>query len=131
MATLHAASFTTPRPWSAAEFAQLLADPICFALIEAQGFLIGRAVAGEAEILTLAVAPAARRSGVGARLVQGFLAKARVGGATSVFLEVSAQNQPAISLYVRAGFVQVGCRKAYYNQPAGGPLDALVLARTL
>lgn len=131
MAELHAASFTTPRPWSAAEFAQLLADPLCFALVESQGFLIGRAVAGEAEILTLAVAPSARRQGVAARLVQGFLAGARDRDAASVFLEVAADNAAAISLYLQAGFGQTGRRKAYYAQPGAAPRDALVLSREL
>ena len=131
MAELHAASFTTPRPWSAAEFAQLLADPLCFSLVESQGFLIGRAVAGEAEILTLAVAPTARRQGVAARLVQGFLAAARDRDAASVFLEVAADNAAAISLYLQAGFGQTGRRKAYYAQPGAAPRDALVLARGL
>lgn len=131
IAALHAACFSTPRPWSAAEFAALGNDPLCFNLIESQGFLIGRAVAGEAEILTLAVAPAMRRLGIGNRLVQGFLVEARKRDATSAFLEVSAQNQAAIALYLQAGFSEVGRRKAYYNQPQGAPLDALILAQTL
>lgn len=131
MATLHAVCFSTPRPWSAAEFAALGNDPLCFALIESQGFLIGRAVAGEAEILTLAVDPAARRFGTGSRLVQGFLAEARKRDATSAILEVSAQNQAAIALYLQAGFSEVGRRKAYYNQPQGAAIDALILASAL
>ena len=106
-------------------------DPLCFALIESQGFLIGRAVAGEAEILTLAVAAEVQRLGIGNRLVQGFLTEARIRGASSAFLEVSAQNQPAISLYLQAGFTEVGCRKRYYAQPQDAPIDALVLSRPL
>jgi [ribosomal protein S18]-alanine N-acetyltransferase len=131
MATLHAACFTTPRPWSAAEFATLADDPLCFSIIESQGFLIGRAVAGEAEILTLAVDVAARRQGVGARLVQGFLAEARCRDATTAFLEVAANNLAAISLYFWAGFTESGRRKRYYAQPDGSPIDALVLSRAL
>ncbi len=131
MAALHAACFSTPRPWVAAEFAALLADPLCFALIESQGFLIGRAVAGEVEVLTLAVDPTARRLGIGSRLVFGFLAEARKRDATSAFLEVSAQNQAAIALYLKAGFSEVGRRKAYYNQPQGAAIDALILTRAL
>ena len=131
MATLHAACFTTPRPWSAQEFATVLADPLCFALFESQGFLIGRAVAGEAEILTLAVAPTARRQGQGARLVDAFLTNARKRNAGSGFLEVSAQNQAAISLYLQAGFAKAGRRKGYYTPPEGPPIDALAMARAL
>lgn len=131
MAALHAVSFTTPRPWSAAEFAAILEDPLCFALVESDGFLFGRAVAGEAEILTLAVDPLARRRGVGGKLVQGFLAEALRCDAATAFLEVSEQNHAAISLYLRAGFAQVGRRKAYYKTPDARPIDALILARAL
>lgn len=131
MAALHAACFTTPRPWSAQEFEAVLVDALCFALIESQGFLIGRAVAGEAEILTLAVDPAARRKGLGGTLVDRFLAEARIRNAASAFLEVSAQNQAAFLLYAKAGFAEVGRRKRYYAQPHGAPVDALVLSRPL
>ena len=57
MAALHAACFAFPRPWSAAEFAALLADPLVFVQTLPGGFVMGRAVAGEAELLTVAVAP--------------------------------------------------------------------------
>jgi [ribosomal protein S18]-alanine N-acetyltransferase len=131
MAALHATCFTTPRPWSAAEFAALADDPLCFSIIESHGFLIGRVVADEAEILTLAVDVAAQRQGVGGRLVQGFLAEARSRDATAAFLEVAANNLAAISLYFWAGFAESGRRKRYYAQPDGAPIDALVLSRRL
>lgn len=131
MAALHAACFTSPRPWSAPEFEAVLTDALCFTLFLSHGFLIGRAVADEAEILTLAVDPAARRQGLGGRLIARFLAEAATRGATSAFLEVSAQNQAAISLYLQAGFTEVGRRKSYYTQPQGAPIDALVLSRPL
>ena len=51
MARVHAASFTQPRPWSEAEFASVLADPLVLAVTESSGFLLGRVVAGEGEIL--------------------------------------------------------------------------------
>ena len=109
----------------------MLQDPHCFALTESDGFLMGRAVAGEAEVLTLAVEPFARRIGVGRRLVQGFLTQARDRDALSAFLEVSAQNQAAISLYHKAGFSEVGRRARYYKSPMGNPVDAVVMARAL
>lgn len=128
MAALHARCFTTPRPWGAAEFAAIVSDPLCFTLIESDGFLIGRAVASEAEILTLAVGPDARRRGVGARLVQGFLTEAQNRGAAQVFLEVAATNQAAISLYLQAGFAKVGLRRGYYTQADGATDDAAVMS---
>lgn len=128
MAALHARCFTTPRPWGAAEFAAIVSDPLCFTLIESDGFLIGRAVAGEAEILTLAVGPDARRRGMAARLVQGFLTEAQNRGAAQVFLEVAATNQAAISLYLQAGFAKVGLRRGYYTQADGATDDAVVMS---
>ncbi len=127
MAALHAASFTTPKPWSAADIAATLATPHSFLLTEAQGFLIGRAIAGEAELITLAVAPAARNQGIGGRLVEAFLAKARAENAESAFLEVSAANLPAQRLYLAKGFEQKGKRRAYYTTPEGAHLDALIM----
>lgn len=131
MAAIHGRCFTVPRPWGVAEFAAVLDDPLCFALIESGGFLVGRAVADEAEILTLAVAPEARRRGVGVRLVQGFLAEAQKRGAVSVFLEVAADNTAAISLYLQAGFAEVGLRRGYYAQVADSAIDAVVMSRAI
>jgi ribosomal-protein-alanine N-acetyltransferase len=131
LARLHAAAFTTPRPWSEAEIADLLASPFCFLLTEPGGFLIGRAVAGEAELLTVAVESAARRQGIGARLMAAFLTEARARGAESVFLEVAADNHAARALYAAAGFQPAGIRRGYYRGPVGQPVDALLLRRGL
>lgn len=131
MAALHAMSFSTPRPWSAEEFAAMLGDPHAFALTEAQAFLLGRVVAGEAELLTVAVAPDARRAGLGHRLVAGFLAEAVRRNGESAFLEVAEGNGPALALYAAHGFVLTGRRKAYYRDPEGHAQDALVLVRSL
>jgi [ribosomal protein S18]-alanine N-acetyltransferase len=132
LAALHARCFRTPSPWAAADFAGFLTDPLAFLLIEGDaGFLLGRAVAGEAEVLTLAVAPDARRRGLGRKLVARFLYQARLRGAESAFLEVSAENTPAIALYESAGFAKAGVRRGYYQTPEGQRIDALVLARAL
>ncbi|WP_137111635.1 ribosomal protein S18-alanine N-acetyltransferase [Rhodobacter sp. SY28-1] len=132
LAALHALSFRTPAPWSAADFSSFLADPLCFLLIEGDaGFLLGRAVAGEAELLTLAVSPDARRRGLGRKLVARFLYQARLRGAEQAFLEVSAENAPAIALYESTGFAPSGRRKGYYQTPDGARVDALVMQRQL
>lgn len=132
MAALHGRCFTTPRPWNEVEFAGLLTDPLAFLLVEADaGLLLGRAVAGEAELLTLAVAPEARRRGLGQRLVGRFLYQARLRGAQSAFLEVAEDNVPAQVLYARAGFAPAGRRRGYYAGPNGAVVDALVLRREL
>jgi [ribosomal protein S18]-alanine N-acetyltransferase len=131
MSALHALCFTTPPPWPEAAFADMLSHPLTFALTEAEGLLIGRAVAGEAELLTLAVAPQARRRGVGARLVQRFLYQACLRGAEEAFLEVAAPNLPARTLYSRAGFAEAGIRRDYYHQPGAHAIDAVVMRRAL
>lgn len=131
MAALHALCFTQPPPWSEGAFRDTLADPLAFALTEAEGLLVGRAVAGEAELLTLAVAPQARRRGVGARLVQRFLYQARLRGADVAFLEVAAPNLAARALYARAGFAEAGLRRGYYHQPGSARVDAVVMQRAL
>ena len=131
MAAIHAACFTTPKPWSAAEIASTLDGAFVFVLTEPSGFLIGRVVAGEAELITLAVDPSARKRGTGGRLVDGFLAEAKLRGAESVFLEVAANKLPAQSLYARKGFEPKGKRRGYYQTPAGVRLDALVLMRAI
>lgn len=131
MATLHAACFTTPRPWSIAGITALLSSPHVFTLGDSHGFLMARVIADEAEVLTLAVSPTHRRLGRGATLVAQFLTQARDKGAATAFLEVAADNTAAIALYGLSGFVQTGRRRAYYTVPGGAAVDALVLARSL
>ncbi len=132
LAALHARCFATPRPWTPGEFTEILADPLVFLLVEGDaGFLLGRAVAGEAELLTLAVAPEARRRGLGQRLVSRFLYQARLRGAESAFLEVAADNDAAQAVYARAGFIPAGRRRGYYRGADGKSVDALVLRRAL
>ncbi|MGL4321769.1 MAG: GNAT family N-acetyltransferase [Paracoccaceae bacterium] len=131
MAALHAMCFTQPPPWSAASFHAFAADPLCFTLLEADSFLIGRVVAGEAELLTLAVAPQNRRRGLGARLVTRFIYQARLRAADQALLEVAATNTPAFALYTAAGFAQSGLRKGYYHAPGLTSVDAIVMQRAL
>jgi ribosomal-protein-alanine N-acetyltransferase len=128
MARLHAASFTHPRPWSETEFAALLASEGAILVDEAAGFALGRAVAGEAELLTLAVAPEARRQGVARRLLADFLTEAGARNCRKVFLEVAADNAAALALYRAAGFAEAGRRRGYYTGPDGRNTDALVLS---
>ncbi len=131
VAALHAAGFTTPRPWSAAEIAGLLELPGVFLVGDARGFALGRAVLDEAELLTLVVAPAARRQGLGRALLAGFEAEARARGAGRAFLEVAADNGAALALYRQEGWSEDGRRRGYYRTPEGTQVDALLLSRRL
>lgn len=128
MADLHSVCFVNPRPWSAAEFAALLENPHCFALFHPLGFLLGRALAGEAEILTLAVDPSARRKGIARALVLSFFDAARSRSAENAFLDVAADNAAAIALYVSCGFAQTGLRRRYYHSTGGAAVDAILMA---
>ena len=128
LAALHARSFTVPRPWSAAEFAALLRNPGVILATESDGFVLGRVVADEAELLTLAVAPGQRRTGIGRRLIDRFLLAAHAAGALRAFLEVSVENDAATRLYRAAGFVDAGRRPGYFQGPDGPAVDALILS---
>ncbi|HLQ17788.1 MAG TPA: GNAT family N-acetyltransferase [Tabrizicola sp.] len=132
LAALHARCFRSPPPWSAKDFAGFLGDPLAFLLVEGDaGFLLGRAVAGEAELLTLCVAPEARRLGLGRKLLARFLYQAQLRGAERAFLDVKADNAAAVSLYESAGFGLAGRRRGYYQAADGSRTDALVMAREL
>jgi len=129
LAGLHAAAF--PAPWDATALAGLLTQAGVFAVEQPEGFILLRTVADEAEILTLAVRPGARRRGLGARLVRDGVAGAAARGATRLFLEVADDNAAALTLYARAGFSEAGRRPGYYARPDGVRQDALILALNL
>lgn len=92
------------------------------------GFALGRVVVREAELLLIAVKRSSQGSGVGRRLLQRFLEIAVARGAQRFYLEVRDGN-PAIKLYLSAGFSEVGRRKNYYTGRDGQIYDALTLAR--
>ena len=137
LAEVHARSFAAP--WSAEDIAALLAAPGGYALLlgdaddaaPVRGFLLARAIAGEAEILTLAVDPSHRRQGLARALLEAAIAMAVSAGAEAMFLEVAADNAAAVGLYQSAGFERVGSRRGYYARPGEAPVDALVLRRAL
>ncbi|HEU4549311.1 MAG TPA: GNAT family N-acetyltransferase [Rhizomicrobium sp.] len=115
LASLHLDSFETP--WDAATLAGLLASPGTFAYHHEDGFVLARAAAGEAEILTLAVSPAGRGKGLGRALVIAAANRSQELGAGELFLEVGTANPAALALYAGLGFAQVGTRKGYYDKP--------------
>lgn len=118
LAALHAAAFDAP--WSADDILRFAEDRGGFAIIAEDGaapagFILCRMMAGEAEVLTLAVRPDARRRGIGRALLEGALALCRPAAA-AMFLEVAADNPGAISLYAGAAFDVVGRRAGYYGR---------------
>ena len=88
------------------------------------GYALFSIVAGEAELLRIAVDPECRRKGIGRRLFSRMLEKLRAEKAEKLFLEVRSKNEAAIGLYRSFGMTGAGCRKNYYSNPAE---DALIM----
>ena len=120
LAALHARCFTLPRPWSADEFAALLAQDSTILATRPQGFALIRVVLDEAELLTIAVGPEHRRTGLGRDLLSVAENAAMGRGVKMCFLEVGADNA-----------AESGRRRGYYRLPGQPPVDALVLSRQL
>jgi ribosomal-protein-alanine N-acetyltransferase len=128
MAAIHHTAFPRGEAWRTDAIALQLALPGVIGWLDWRGgMILARVAADEVEVLTLAVAPAARRQGLGTRLLDAAMALAASRGARVAFLEVSIGNVAARTLYARAGFTPTGRRPRYY---ADGT-DALVLRRTL
>lgn len=129
MAAIHELAFD--HPWNSDNFEALLGERGAGALIAGQeGFILWRTVAGEAEIITLAVAPAVRRRGLARALLTEACRRAREDGAEAMFLEVSDQNTAAVALYDSTGFVRAGLRRGYYASVSPAQ-DALVMRLAL
>ncbi|MGB6117481.1 MAG: ribosomal protein S18-alanine N-acetyltransferase [Mesorhizobium sp.] len=136
VALLHREDFV--RPWSATEFAELIDQQTVFGFAAREvgrkgdmaGFALARLAAGEAEILSIAVARANRREGLGRELMDAVLRQLHAERASHLLLEVDETNVAAIALYRRIGFAQVGKRPGYYAGKDGAPATgALVMRR--
>lgn len=90
------------------------------------GFIVGRQVADEGEILNLAIRKAYRRRGQGRALAKQLLEGLANRGVVKMFLEVRESNLPAISFYESLGFRKTGRREGYYQNP---PEAALILEK--
>ena len=138
LAAAHLACFGQAA-WPADELASLLAAPGGYGLVAETskvepplaGLIVCRTIVEEAEILTLAVAPAHRRAGLGRALLEAAAELAAAASAQSMYLEVAADNDPAIALYESAAFEPVGRRRSYYAKGRAEPIDALVYRRAL
>ena len=138
-AVLHALCFPG-ESWSRADFAGILeiagasgrwaidpADPQA----EPLGFLFDMLLGSAGEIVTLGVAPSARRRGAARALLEDLLTRARGLGVASLTLEVAEDNAAAFSLYDTLGFERAGTRRDYYRRPDGSVIDARLLRRIL
>lgn len=134
IAALHGESFQ--RGWSEHEVEHLLAERNVVAHRASSGrtlvgFILSRHAAGEAEILSVAVAASRRSKGLARALLNLHMRRLAGLGARSIFLEVGEDNVPALKLYRRAGFREVGQRPGYYQQGRDRAVTALVLRRDL
>lgn len=137
IAALHARLFSPS--WSEESVRALLEHPASTAFIAVVGgppkvtvgFAMAQLAADEAEILSLGVAPEWQRKGVGRRLVEGIARAAQRAEARKLFLEVAADNDAALALYRRAGFLGTGLRRGYYAREGGKAVDAVTLSLKL
>ena len=118
-------------PWSREALASELENELSLWLIAMEdGVVLGYAgtqsVQGEADMMNIAVAPQARRKGVARALMDMLVQRLESRGVHSLSLEVRASNEPAVLLYKKLGFVQVGLRPGYYHKPRE---DALILKK--
>lgn len=119
-------------PWTRGNFADALnSGYLCRVDETAEGGIRGYAIlmpaADEAELLTIGVAQAEQRKGLGRAMLAEMLDIARTKQLRRVFLEVRPSNTAAIAMYRSAGFGEIGVRHGYY-QNANGSEDALVMA---
>jgi ribosomal-protein-alanine N-acetyltransferase len=121
-------------PWTRGNFADSMNSGHHCWIAELRGTTVGYSVAavaaGEAHLLNLSIAGEWQRCGLGTELLHFVLKLVRDYGAQRVFLEVRPSNVAARALYARAGFAEIGLRRAYYPAEQGRE-DALVLERVL
>ncbi|MEM7768664.1 MAG: GNAT family N-acetyltransferase [Pseudomonadota bacterium] len=133
-AALHVAGFGEDS-WPEAEMARLVGEETVLGLgVDAaaggglSGFVLLRVVAGEADVLTLAVAPEDRRKGVARALLVAAGRAVTVADAGRMTLDVAADNGAALSLYAGLGFCEDGRRRGYYRRAGRDRVDALLLS---
>lgn len=129
VAALEAICFSDP--WSERSVASELTNPLSLWMVglekeQVVGYVGSQSVEGEADMMNVAVHPDYRRRGIARDLVTHLIAALAEKGVCSLTLEVRASNAPAIALYEKMGFVQVGCRPNYYRNPKE---DALILRK--
>ena len=130
IAELEALCFSDP--WSEKSIAYELNNPLSLWLVaevdgRVAGYIGSQTVPPESDVMNVAVHPDFRRQGIAETLVRGLWGQLVQAGNTSLTLEVRASNAPAIALYEKLGFVQVGRRPNYYRNPRE---DALILRKS-
>jgi len=128
MAHLHQKSFDTP--WTQQDFEQLLKLPSTKGLISENAMIVCSICGEDAEILTLCVNPQDRRKKIASQMLTEICPYLKKFQVATLFLEVNVNNTPALNLYKKCNFQQVGRRKDYYKTKLGRQ-DALILQKKL
>lgn len=120
-------------PWSEKSIASEVHNPLAYWLVaedggEILGYIGSQSVLDAADVMNLAVSPDHRRKGIGEKLIKALTRHLQENGVIALLLEVRVSNAPAIRLYEKLGFVQVGRRPRYYTNPRE---DALILRKEL
>ena len=131
IAALEAASFSLP--WDEAAIRRELDNKLSLWLTAVEdgrvlGYVGSQTVFEDADILNVCTAPAARRRGIAEALMRELERQLIPRGAEQITLEVRASNEPAIALYQKLGYQQIGLRKGYYEKPRE---DALIMQKSL
>ena len=124
LADLHKLCFPH-RPWDADDFRDVKKSG-CEIVASENGFIVWRTVCDEAEIITIGVHPAARGDGIAMAMLTLLETEVKKAGVKKIFLEVSAENAPAIALYKKCGFIQNGRRPKYYDG-----VDAILMVKNI
>lgn len=137
LAEIHAASFS--HAWSDGELEKMLDNDNYLCMVahpprttksKPSGFILVRSVLDEAEVITIATKPSARRKGVARNLMQAVIRHLEFDRKDKLFLEVDEGNQPAVKLYESLGFKKISEREGYYSDTAnknGKKATALVM----
>jgi len=117
-----AAGYLEVASWSRASYLRFVEEDESLALVletngALTGFLVGRRIEDQSEVLNLAVGKKHRRKGQGTALLEAALEHFASRGGNRVYLEVRESNTAAIAFYERHGFARTGRRKGYYRDP--------------
>ena len=118
-------------PWSEKSVASELDNKWALWLVAVEddqviGYIGSQTSIDETDVMNVAVHPDFRRRGIAESLIIRLVEELKNRGSHALMLEVRASNAPAIALYEKSDFLQVGCRKNYYRNPKE---DALILRK--